>query len=175
LAKFEIKLKMKKLFIAVSIISVLSSCGNSGNEIQSQDGEVSSSIAAGGESEEELKATLADAQKEEEQSIASSTSMSFNKMLHDFGKIKVDTDNKATFVVTNTGKNPLIIDKVDVSCGCTTAEKPEKPILPGKSDKISVVFHPKPGQLNEQKKTITVTANTEPKIVVLDIQAFVNE
>jgi hypothetical protein len=78
-------------------------------------------------------------------------------------------------VVTNTGKNPLIIDKVDVSGGCTTAEKPEKPILPGKSDKISVVFHPKPGQLNEQKKTITVTANTEPKIVVLDIQAFVNE
>jgi archaellum component FlaG (FlaF/FlaG flagellin family) len=175
LAKFEIKLKMKKLFIAVSIISVLSSCGNSENEVQSQDGEVSSSIAAGGESEEELKASLADAQKEEEESIASSTSMSFDKMLHDFGKIKVDTDNKATFVVTNTGKNPLIIDKVDVSCGCTTAEKPEKPILPGKSDKISVVFHPKPGQLNEQKKTITVTANTEPKIVVLDIQAFVNE
>jgi hypothetical protein len=87
----------------------------------------------------------------------------------------VDTDNKATFVVTNTGDKPLIISDVAVSCGCTTAEKPSAPIPPGKSDKIAVVFHPKPGQLKEQKKSITVTANTMPEIVVLDIQAYVNE
>lgn len=169
---------MKKLTFLVCSILLVTAC-ESGKKIESQDGEIGSSIVAGGESEEELKKSLEEAQKEEEElakaEAASSTTMSFDKLLHDFGNVKVDTDNKATFVVTNTGKNPLIIEDVSVSCGCTTAEKPEKPIAPGKSDKISVVFHPKPGQLNEQKKSIAITANTLPKVVALDIKAFVKE
>ena len=169
---------MKKLsFLALSIL-VLSAC-DSGKTIKSQDGEIGSSIVADDASEDELKQSLLETQKEEEElakaEAASKTTMSFDKMLHDFGTIKVDTDNNATFVVTNTGDKPLIIEDVSVSCGCTTAEKPEKPIAPGKSDKISVVFHPKPGQLKEQKKSIAITANTDPKVVALDIKAFVKE
>jgi hypothetical protein len=169
---------MKKITILAIAFVIVSAC-DSGNKIESQNGEIGSSIAAGGESEEELKKSLAEVQKEEEElakvEAATITTMSFDKMVHDFGNIKVDTDNNATFVVTNTGKNPLIIEDVSVSCGCTTAEKPEKPIAPGKSDKISVIFHPKPGQLKEQKKSIAITANTNPKVVSLDIKAFVKE
>ena len=84
-----------------------------------------------------------------------------------------ELDNVTNFIVTNTGKNPLIIEKVEASCGCTTPEKPEKPILPGKSDKINVVFHPKPGQTGEQNKTVTVTSNTSPRSTLLKIKAFV--
>jgi hypothetical protein len=62
-----------------------------------------------------------------------------------------------------------------VSCGCTTAKKPEKPILPGGTDKIEIVFHPKVGQLDKQEKTVTITANTEPSTEVLTIKAFVIE
>lgn len=170
---------MKRIFFAVALLLLSASCSDTENKIDSKEGEVSSSIASGGESEEELKASLEEVRKEEreaaEKEASSRTSMTFDKVLHDFGKIKVDTDHKATFTVTNSGKNPLIIEDVSVSCGCTTAEKPEKPILPGKSEKISVVFHPKPGQLEDQKKTITVTANTDPKIVVLEIKGFVFE
>lgn len=169
---------MKKVFIATLSLSLLYSCSE-GSEIKSQEGEVASAVAANGESEADLKASLAEIEKEEQErkkmEEATMTSMSFDKMLHNFGTIKEDTENKASFTVTNTGKNPLIIEKVDVSCGCTTAKKPEKPIAPGKSDKIEIVFHPKVGQLNEQKKTVTVTANTDPKIVVLNIEAFVKE
>lgn len=169
---------MKKItFLAIAFV-IVSAC-ESGKKIESQNGEIGSSIVAGGESEEELKKSLEEVQKEEEElakaEAATNTTMSFDKMVHDFGNIKVDTDNNATFVVTNTGKNPLIIEDVSVSCGCTTAEKPEKPIAPGKSDKISVIFHPKPGQLKEQKKSIAITANTNPKVVSLDIKAFVKE
>ena len=99
--------------------------------------------------------------------------ISFNEILHDYGNVKPDSDNTAFFIVTNTGKKPLIIESVDASCGCTTPIKPEKPILPGKSDKIKVVFHPKPGQVGEQNKTVTVTANTDPRLTVLKIKAFV--
>ena len=103
------------------------------------------------------------------------TSMEFNKMSHDFGKIKADTDNKTTFIVTNTGNNPLVIDEVKPSCGCTTSQKPEKPILPGESDEIKVVFHPKESQLKDQKKTVRVTANTTPELIVLNLKAFVEK
>lgn len=156
---------------------LLFACGSE-DKSKTSDGEVASAVAANGANETELKASLSEIEKEEQERLKAQkenvTSMSFDKMVHNFGKIKEDTENKASFVVTNTGKNPLIIDKVDVSCGCTTAQKPEKPILPGKSDKIEIIFHPKVGQLNEQKKTVTVTANTEPNIVVLNIEAFVN-
>lgn len=114
---------------------------------------------------------------DEEKSVETAplTSLKFDKEQHDFGKIKEDTDNKTVFRVTNTGKSPLIIKDVKASCGCTTPSKPTKPIAPGKSDKIEVVFHPKVGQLNKQSKTIRVTANTEPKETVLTISAVVEK
>ncbi len=94
-------------------------------------------------------------------------------MEHDFGKVIEDTDNLTEFLVTNTGDKPLIISNVKASCGCTTPEKPEGPIAPGKSDKIKVKFHPNPDQLNEIQKTVTVTANTDPVISTVTIKAFV--
>jgi len=103
------------------------------------------------------------------------TSLKFDKLIHDFGKVKEESDNKTVFRVTNTGKFPLIIDAVKASCGCTTPSKPTEPIAPGKSDKIEVVFHPNVGQLNKQSKTVRVTANTEPKETVLKISAFVEK
>jgi hypothetical protein len=103
------------------------------------------------------------------------TSLKFDKMKHDFGKIKEDTDNKTVFKVTNTGKFPLVINDVKASCGCTTPSKPTDPIAPGKSDEIEVVFHPKVGQLNKQSKSIRVMANTETKEHVLNISAIVEK
>jgi hypothetical protein len=167
---------MKTLLLTVSILFLLCACDSS-DKIQAKDGEVSSAIASGVENDEELMAELEQIRKEEEaeeKRLASTrTTMSFDKLIHDFGTIKADTDNKATFIVTNTGSNPLVVEDVAASCGCTTAEKPEKPILPGKSDKISVVFHPSASQLNEQKKSITITANTDPKVSMLEIKGFV--
>tara|TARA_B100001057_G_C22827056_1_gene941837 strand:+ start:497 stop:1342 length:846 start_codon:yes stop_codon:yes gene_type:complete len=103
------------------------------------------------------------------------TTLKFNKLSHDFGTVKEETDNKTVFTVTNTGKFPLIIDDVKASCGCTTPSKPTQPIAPGKSDKIEVVFHPNEGQLDNQSKTVRVTANTEPKVTKLEISAFVEK
>ena len=138
---------------------------------------VTSKIQAEPESEDELKKELSDVEKEEQKRLKeleqSMTTMSFDRLKHDFGKVVEESDNKTTFIVKNTGKKPLMIESVSASCGCTTPTKPEKPIQPGKNDKIEVLFHPKPGQLNEQNKTVTVIANTEPKMAVLNISAFV--
>lgn len=166
---------IKKAILLGSISTLtLFSCTNNHKNDKS---EPVSAYAAGTENEEELQKELARIQKEEEEArkeeLAKLTTLSFNEMEHDYGNVKQESENITYFEVTNTGKKPLIIEKVEASCGCTTPEKPEAPILPGKSDKIKVVFKPKPGQTGEQHKTVTVTANTDPKLTVLKIKAFV--
>jgi molybdopterin-biosynthesis enzyme MoeA-like protein len=166
---------MKYKIIFPIIFLVISCSGNSSNKTT---GKLSSKIEADPVSESELKKELEEVDKEEQKRLkeleASKTTMTFDRMKHDFGNVLEDSENRTTFIVKNTGKKPLVIESVSASCGCTTPTKPEKPIAPGKSDKIEVVFHPKVGQLNEQTKTVTVTANTEPSMSVLTITAFVN-
>jgi len=164
---------MKKLLISFTIVSLCLSC----NEQKKEGKDVVSSIAAGGQSEAELKESLKEFEEEERKRIdeekKSSTTLKFDKLRHDFGNVKPDSENTCKFKVTNTGSNPLIISEVSASCGCTTPHKPEQPIPPGQSDYIEVGFHPKPGQLNEIIKTVTVTANTMPKLSEISIRAFV--
>jgi hypothetical protein len=166
---------MKYVFIFPIFILIVSCSDNSTSK---KNGKISSKIEADPASESELQKELEDVDKEEQQRLkeleASKTTMTFDRMKHDFGNVIEDSENRTTFIVKNTGKKPLVIESVSASCGCTTPTKPEKPIAPGKSDKIEVVFHPKVGQLNEQTKTVTVTANTEPSMSVLTITAFVN-
>lgn len=102
------------------------------------------------------------------------TSISFANMEHDFGTIKQDSENKYVFSFTNTGKEPLLIENAQGSCGCTVPNYPKEPIAPGGKGEIEVVY--KPGkQENQQNKTVTVTANTEPKQTTLRISANVQK
>ena len=160
---------MKKTIVLLTLLTFFA-CNDSNDEKKNT---VDSAVAASDMTEEERLKELERIAKEESEKAATTTSMTFDKMIIDFGKIKEDTEHKASYTVRNTGNVPLIIEKVDVSCGCTTAKKPEKPILPGGTDKIEIVFHPKVGQLDKQEKTVTITANTEPSTEVLTIKAFV--
>jgi len=168
---------MKRIVFLISSIIVFGCNNNSSINVKKQDAKFESAFEAGGQSEKDLEEKLAKIKKEEEkrkeEEKQNITSLSFNKMTHDYGNIGQETSNTTYFEVTNTGDKPLIIDKVDASCGCTTPEKPEKPIMPGDSDKIKVVFKPKPGQTGQQSKTVTVSANTDPKLTVLKVKAFV--
>ena len=158
------------LLASILLFSCSEKKDNSGKSDGSGKTDYSSTIIAEDPTEEDLKKELSESELEK---ISNVTSMSFDKTVHDYGKIIVDTDNKAFFTVTNTGKKPLIIENVSASCGCTTPKKPEKPIPPGKSDRIEVGFHPRDGQLDAQEKSITVSANTDSKMEVLKIKAFV--
>ncbi len=153
-------------------LSVLFSC----NANRSKNNVVSS-VAAEDLTEEELREEIKAIEAEEkakiEAEINNRTSISFEKTIYDFGIVKAETDNSYEFKFTNTGQKPLIINNVKASCGCTTPYKPEKPILPGKSDYIKVNFHPKASQSGEITKTITVESNIEGKISELQIKASV--
>jgi len=59
----------------------------------------------------------------------------FMEEAFDFGNDIIDGEKKThTFMFTNTGKSPLIIEKVKASCGCTTPNWPKTPIAIHKKD-----------------------------------------
>lgn len=169
---------MKKFLIPILVVSVLVSCGGESElGAKPQTGKVVSKVDANEELPEDVKKELAETQRkirEEEKKLEDTlTTLSFDKLKHDFGDVQPETDVLTEFTVTNTGNKPLIIEHVSASCGCTTPQKPEQPIAPGASDIIKVKFKSKPGQMNEITKTVTVTANTKEKTHKLEIRAFV--
>lgn len=89
----------------------------------------------------------------------------FEKETIDYGKIENGSNGERVFVFTNVGTEPLIIDKVKGSCGCTVPTKPEGPIMPGETGEIKVKYDTK--RTGGFSKTVTITSNaTEPRKVV---------
>lgn len=73
--------------------------------------------------------------------FASAQTISFDKTTWDYGTVKTGADGHRLFTVKNTGDKPLIISKVQASCGCTTPEWSQDPIMPGKSATIKVGYN----------------------------------
>lgn len=96
----------------------------------------------------------------------------FDKTSFDFGTIKEGDKVTHTYQVKNTGVAPLIIQNAQPSCGCTVPEWTKAPIPVGGSGFVKAEFDSK-GKSGLQDKTITVTANTWPKITTLKFKAMV--
>ena len=95
----------------------------------------------------------------------------FESTKHDFGTIYQNANGAWEFKFTNTGKEPLIIQNVRSSCGCTIAKRPTAPILPGQSSSIKVKYDTR--RIGVFRKTITVTSNADNATVVLEIRGEV--
>ncbi len=100
------------------------------------------------------------------------TTIKFDRVEHDFGKINEGILSKTKFTFSNTGDAPLLISNALGSCGCTVPEWPKEPIQPGESAEIKVEFDSK-DKLGEQIKTVTVSSNTNPVNTVLTIKSVV--
>jgi hypothetical protein len=101
------------------------------------------------------------------------TKMQLSATEHDFGTFKEEAGRQTfDFVVTNTGTDPLVIQNVVASCGCTTPEWTKQPIPAGGKGKVTAIYDPKdrPGPFN---KTLSVYSNTKPEVVVLVIKGEV--
>lgn len=110
--------------------------------------------------------------REKKANNAPKTSISFEKKKHDFGEIQEGDVVTETFSFQNSGQEPLIIANAKGSCGCTVPSWPKEPIPPGESGEIDVKYNSSNKKGNE-RKTVTLTANTEPKQTRLTITADV--
>ncbi|WP_294677099.1 DUF1573 domain-containing protein [uncultured Fluviicola sp.] len=164
-------MKKRSFFIGLILLGGLTvACSGNTEKTESE----STAIMEVADDPETIKANeqaLKELKEQQRIEAESSTSMKIDKEIHDFGKVVDGVENHCTFTVTNTGDKPLVLSDVKASCGCTTPSKPEGPIAPGKSDKIEVGF--KPSGKGVSEKTITITANTYPRITVVRVKADV--
>lgn len=90
------------------------------------------------------------------------TTLNWDNETHDFSQIEKGTPVRHTFTFTNTGDSPLVLENVKPSCGCTTPSYSNEPIAPGETGEIVAEFNAK--AVGKFTKTLTVTANSNPKV-----------
>lgn len=96
----------------------------------------------------------------------------FREYEHHFGKVKEGEKISYQFTFDNKGPGDLVLTSVSTTCGCTVPKYDVKPISPGESGRIEVVFDTS-GRDGMQTKTITVKSNASKPIVLLKITADV--
>jgi hypothetical protein len=79
--------------------------------------------------------------------------------------------SEAIFKLKNTGTQPLIIQMVNASCGCTVPEWEKQPIAAVNSTEIKVKITPEKSEYFN--KTITVHCNTKEGQILLKIKGTV--
>ncbi len=77
-----------------------------------------------------------------------------NIQTFNFGKVKQNVPATATFVVTNIGKENLLIETATPTCGCTISDYTKSPIAPGKTGTIKATFDAK--NIGAIHKTLTL-------------------
>jgi len=100
--------------------------------------------------------------------IGKKTTISFKKTKFDLKQLKPKTEKAVEIEFLNTGKEPLIIYSVDVSCDCATAKSPNRPIKPGKKSSIKITYKSK--DTGKFYKSIRVFGNFEGSPKMLSIK-----
>ena len=95
---------------------------------------------------------------------------------YDFGRIskKEHSYLDVEFELRNTGEIPLIISKVDVSCGCLSVNYSKEPINPGKIRKLVVHIDTK-NQYGMFNKVIFINSNAENNLELIRITGEVEK
>ena len=96
----------------------------------------------------------------------------FNVETFDFGKIKQNVPVTATFIVTNIGTEPLIIEQANPSCGCTVSDYTKAPIAPGKTGYIKATYNA--ADLGPVNKQVTVKFMNATDIKFLNFKGEVS-
>ena len=87
------------------------------------------------------------------------TQVSVNQTEIDFGRFSKTEKQERSFVLTNTGKQLLVVHDVVTSCGCTKVEYSKQPVRPGETLELKVLYEAEDtGHFN---KSIKVYCNVE--------------
>ena len=153
---------MKKKFLILGLAALyLTACEKNTGETKSD----ATNINAVSNLEDKSK--TAEAEKKD----APKALIKFETEVHNFGTINQGEKVRYAYKFKNEGKNPLIIESANASCGCTVPTYPKEPIPPGGTGEIVAEYNGSGS--GDVSKTITITANTEPTTTVLTIKGFV--
>jgi hypothetical protein len=86
--------------------------------------------------------------------------------------LKLGESSEAVFILKNTGNNPLVIQHIETSCGCTVPEWEKQPTGKGQMTEIKVKITPeKRAYFN---KTVTVHSNNRQGKIIFRIKGTVD-
>lgn len=97
---------------------------------------------------------------------ANGAKIRFTETEHNYGTVQKGGNGDCEFTFINEGNEPLILQNVKASCGCTTPSYTQKPVMPGKEGTIKV--HYNTNNVGGFSKTVTVTSNAvdNPRVVL---------
>src|SRR5476651_1790474 len=91
----------------------------------------------------------------------------FDSSMINIGNARQGTPTKATFVVTNIGTTPLIIEQANPTCGCTISDYTKEPIAPGKTGIITATYNAANQGHFEKHLTVKFAGINEIKSITL--------
>jgi hypothetical protein len=97
---------------------------------------------------------------------------------HSFGTVSEGAPAEYEFAFKNTSGKPIVIQRVQPSCGCTTPSYSKEPVAPGQTGTVKASYGTtgRPGEFN---KTLTVFYlvgdDTNPQTKVLSITGTVEK
>lgn len=100
----------------------------------------------------------------------------FDTTTHNFGTFSEKSPVVSyTFMYTNVGNSPLVINQAIASCGCTVPSYTKAPIMPGKKGEIKITYNGTGKFPGHFKKTITVRTNGVTEMTRLYIEGSMTE
>ena len=91
----------------------------------------------------------------------------FDMETHEFGKIPQGTPVSAEFKFTNVGVEPLIISKVNPTCGCTIADYTKTPVKKGETGFVKLTFNAAVAAPFSKAVTIESNAKSSNKLLYI--------
>lgn len=93
----------------------------------------------------------------------------------DLGKIKQDNPTPAVFEVLNIGKEDLIIEQANPTCGCTISDYTKDKIAPGKTGTIKATYNAKNIGIFEKHLTVKFAGCDDMKSITIKGEVIKNE
>lgn len=98
---------------------------------------------------------------------ATKAEFKFEEETYNFGQIEQGDIVDHTFHFQNVGTEPLMIENIKVTCGCTTPSYSKVAIEPGGNGEVQAKFN-STGKMGAQMKSLTIYYGADmPKIIYL--------
>lgn len=97
--------------------------------------------------------------------------ISVSESVYDFGIIDRNKPVSKEIIITNSGKDPLVLNQVTTSCACTIASWTKAPIESGKTGVVKVTFDAK--MMGRFYKYINIYSNAETRLTRIGLKGEV--
>lgn len=85
----------------------------------------------------------------------------FDDACHDFGDVaRKGGDLRWSFAFRNDGDRPLVVTRAFTTCSCLKVRHPRRPVAPGATDTIRVVYEPHKAEAGVFRRTVRIYSNS---------------